>query len=114
MASVPGAVSLPNPKTKTKRKKIDIPYDRWPNRIRRAIRSFIKITLLISLRFTIYFLATIDDVTLNMFFSALGVVVSLVIQIMAVLFSIILQLGCCSGFSRAPKWRSSAPVTTPR
>jgi len=102
MASVPGAVSLPNPKTKTKRKKIDIPYDRWPNRIRRAIRSFIKITLLISLGFTIYFLATIDDVTLNMFFSALGVVVSLVIQIMAVLFSIILQFGLLFWFLSRP------------
>jgi cell division protease FtsH len=103
MASVPGAVSLPNPKTKTKRKKIDIPYDRWPNRIRRAIRSFIKITLLISLGFTIYFLATIDDVTLNMFFSALGVVVSLVIQIMAVLFSIILQFGLLFWFLSRPE-----------
>lgn len=103
MASVPGAVSLPNPKTKTKRKKIDIPYDRWPNRIRRAIRSFIKITLLVSLGFTIYFLATIDDVTLNMFFSALGVVFSLVIQIMAVLFSIILQFGLLFWFLSRPE-----------
>jgi len=102
MASVPGTVSLPNPKTKTKRKKIDIPYDRWPNRIRRAIRSFIKITLLVSLGFTIYFLATIDDVTLNMFFSALGVVFSLVIQIMAVLFSIILQFGLLFWFLSRP------------
>jgi cell division protease FtsH len=103
MASVPGTVSLPNPKTKTKRKKIDIPYDRWPNRIRRAIRSFIKITLLVSLGFTIYFLATIDDVTLNMFFSALGVVFSLVIQIMAVLFSIILQFGLLFWFLSRPE-----------
>jgi cell division protease FtsH len=103
MASVPGTVSLPNPKTKTKRKKIDIPYDRWPNRIRRAIRSFIKITLLVSLGFTIYFLATIDDVTLNMFFSALGVVLSLVIQIMAVLFSIILQFGLLFWFLSRPE-----------
>jgi cell division protease FtsH len=103
MASVPGTVSLPNPKTKTKRKKIDIPYDRWPNRIRRAIRSFIKITLLVSLGSTIYFLATIDDVTLNMFFSALGVVLSLVIQIMAVLFSIILQFGLLFWFLSRPE-----------
>jgi cell division protease FtsH len=103
MASVPGTVSLPNPKTKTKRKKIDIPYDRWPNRIRRAIRSFIKITLLVSLGSTIYFLATIDDVTLNMFFSALGVVFSLVIQIMAVLFSIILQFGLLFWFLSRPE-----------
>jgi cell division protease FtsH len=103
MASVPGTVSLPNPKTKTKRKKIDIPYDRWPNRIRRAIRSFIKTTILISLGFTIYFLATIDDVTLNMFFSALGVVLSLVIQIMAVLFSIILQFGLLFWFLSRPE-----------
>ena len=114
MASVPGAVSLPNPKTKTKRKKIDIPYDRWPNRIRRAIRSFIKITLLISLGFTFYFLATIDDVTLNMFFSALGVVVSLVIQIMAVLFSIILQFGLLFWFLSRPEVEIIRPVTTPR
>ncbi len=102
MASAPGTVSLPNPKAKTK-KKIDIPYDRWPNRIRRAIRSFIKITILISLGFTIYFLATIDDVTLNMFFNVLGVAFTLLLQIMAVLFSIILQFGLLFWFLSRPE-----------
>jgi len=102
MASAPGTVSLPNPKAKTK-KKIDIPYDRWPNRIRRAIRSFIKITILISLGFTIYFLATIDDVTLNMFFNAVAVAFSILLQIMAVLFSIILQFGLLFWFLSRPE-----------
>jgi cell division protease FtsH len=102
MASAPGTVSLPNPKAKTK-KKIDIPYDRWPNRIRRAIRSFIKITILISLGFTIYFLATIDDVTLNVFFNVLGMAFTLLLQIMAVLFSIILQFGLLFWFLSRPE-----------
>jgi len=102
MASVSSPVSLPGPKAKT-RKKIDIPYDRWPNRVRRAIRSFIKITLLISLGFTIYFLATIDDVTLNMFFNLLGVALQLSLQIMAVLLSIILQFGLLFWFLSRPE-----------
>ncbi len=85
-----------------KRKKIDIPYDRWPNRLKRAFKSFIKITLLISLGVTIYMLATIDDVSLNIFFTILEELVRLVLYVVTILFSIILQFGLIFWFLSRP------------
>jgi len=103
MASLPGPLSLSNPKVKNQKKKIDIPYNRWPNRARRAIRSFIKIFILVSIAITIYMLATIDDVSLNMFFSAVGLALDLSLRIMAVLVSIILQFGLLFWFLSRPQ-----------
>ena len=68
MASLPSPMSLPDPnKQKSKRKQVDIPYNRWPNRLRRAVKSFIKIFIIVSIIITIYLLATIDDVSMNVF-----------------------------------------------
>ncbi len=102
MASLPGPLSLSDPKPKKQKKKIDIPYNRWPNRIRRAIRSFIKIFILVSLGTIVYLLATIDDVSLNIFFAAVGTVFELAIRILAVLFTIVLQFGLLFWFLSRP------------
>ncbi len=102
MASLPGPLSLSDPKSKKQKKKIDIPYNRWPNRIRRAIRSFIKIFILVSLGTIVYLLATIDDVSLNIFFAAVGTVFELAIRILAVLFTIVLQFGLLFWFLSRP------------
>ncbi|MFN3706448.1 MAG: AAA family ATPase [Thermoflexales bacterium] len=91
---------LPSPKRK---KKIDIPYNRWPNRLRRAIKSFIKTFILVSLAITVYFLATIDDVSLNIFFSVVGQLVQLVVFIITALFTIVIQFGLLFWFLSRPE-----------
>lgn len=106
MASLPGPMSLPEPnktKAKSKRKTVDIPYNRWPNRLRRAVKSFIKIFILVSIVITIYLLATIDDVSLGVFFSAVGTIIQFAIQIFAVLMTIVLQFGLLFWFLSRPK-----------
>jgi cell division protease FtsH len=111
MASLPSPVSLPDPKANNKpaKQKIDIPYNRPANRIRRAIKSFIKIFILVSIAITIYLLATIDDVSLNVFFTAVGVAVQLGLQIMAVLASIVLQFGLLFWFLSRPQVETIRP-----
>lgn len=104
MASLPGPMSLPEPnKQKAKRKQIDIPYNRWPNRLRRAVKSFIKIFIIVSLIITIYLLATIDDVSMNVFFTAVAALIQLGVQIFAVLLTIVLQFGLLFWFLSRPK-----------
>ncbi|MCS7087495.1 MAG: AAA family ATPase [Thermoflexales bacterium] len=105
MTVVSGSASSPSvapTAARNKRKKIDIPYERWPNRLRRAVKSFIKITLLISLAVTIYMLATIDDVSLNIFFTILGQLIQLALYVVTILFSIILQFGLIFWFLSRP------------
>jgi cell division protease FtsH len=103
MASLPGPISLPEPnKSKSKRKQIDIPYNRWPNRLRRAVKSFFKIFILISLAITIYLLATLDDVAMGVFFTALATLVQFGIQIFTVLMTIVLQFGLLFWFLSRP------------
>ncbi|MDW8395069.1 MAG: AAA family ATPase [Anaerolineae bacterium] len=96
-----GAAGAAN--ARPKKKKIDIPYNRWPNRLRRAVRDFIKITLLISLAITIYLLATIDDVSLNIFFTIAGELVRLALFVMTALFSIVVQFGLLFWFLSRPE-----------
>lgn len=104
MASLPGPMRLPESnKSKAKRKQIDIPYNRWPNRLRRAIKRFIKIFILASIIITIYLLATIDEVSLNVFFTAVGTIIQFAIQIFAVLLTIVLQFGLLFWFLSRPK-----------
>jgi len=108
MASLPGptgTLGLPDPKAKNKpiKQKIDIPYNRPEQRLRRAIKSFIKIFILVSIVVTIYLVATIDEVSLNAFFTAIGVIFQFAIQIMAVLMTIVLQFGLLFWFLSRPK-----------
>jgi cell division protease FtsH len=103
MASLPGPLSLPEPKAKKQKKKIDIPYNRWPNRIRRAIKSFIKIFILISLAITIYMLATIDDVSLGIFFALLAQLVQLFLFVVTAMFGIVVQFGLLFWFLSRPQ-----------
>jgi cell division protease FtsH len=104
MASLPGPISLPDPnKSKSKRKQIDIPYNRWPNRLRRAVKSFIKIFILASIVISVYLLATIDDVSLNVFFTAVSTILRFAVQIFAVLMTIVLQFGLLFWFLSRPK-----------
>ena len=103
MASLPKPMSLPDPnKQKSKRKQIDIPYNRWPNRLRRAVKSFIKIFIFISLAITIYLLATLDDVAMGVFFTALATLIQFGIQIFTVLMTIVLQFGLLFWFLSRP------------
>ena len=46
MASTRGLLRLPDPKAKPKKKKIDIPYNRWPVRWRRWVKTFIILAIL--------------------------------------------------------------------
>jgi cell division protease FtsH len=98
-------VSLPDPKAdkRKQKKKVDIPYNRWPNRIRRAIKSFIRIFILVSIVITIYLLATIDDVSLNIFFTILGQILQLFLFILTALFSIVIQFGLLFWFLSRPQ-----------
>ena len=101
MANVSNPLRLPEPRKA--RKKIDIPYNRWPERIRRAIKSFITIFIVISILVTIFYVATIDDVSLNVFFTGLSTAASLVVQLAAVMLTIIVQFGFLFWFLSRPK-----------
>jgi len=101
MANVSNPLRLPEPRKA--RKKIDIPYNRWPERLRRAIKSFITIFIVISVLVTIYYIATIDDVSLNVFFTGLSTAASLVVQLAAVMLTIIVQFGFLFWFLSRPK-----------
>jgi cell division protease FtsH len=104
MASLPGPLQLPNPESsKNKKEKIDIPYNRWDQRRRRAVKSFVKWFIIISLLVTIYFLATIDDVSLNIFFVTISTALGLALQIFAILMGIILQFGLIFWFLGRPR-----------
>lgn len=104
MATLPGPVSLPDPKAgaSKQRKKIDIPYNRWENRLRRAVKSFIKIFILVSIAVTIYLLATIDDVSLNIFFAVVGQLVQLFLFAATAMFGIVVQFGLLFWFLSRP------------
>jgi len=104
MASVPSPMSLPDPtKSGKKKKQIDIPYDRWPNRLRRAIKSFIKIFLIVSVCVALYMFATNGDVELNIVMTALGGLLQLLMYVMTALFGIIVQFGLLFWFLSRPK-----------
>ncbi len=102
MASVSGPLRLPDPKAKSKKKKIDIPYNRWPNRIRRAIKSFITIFIVVSIIWTIVAFATIDDVSLNMTFNAIQSVGQVLLTVITAMFGIVMQFGLLFWFLSRP------------
>jgi cell division protease FtsH len=94
---------LPDPKAKPKKKKIDIPYNRWPNRLRRAVKTFITLFILISVAWIVVTLATIDDVSLNIAFSALDGVLRILGIVITAMFGIVLQFGLLFWFLSRPK-----------
>jgi cell division protease FtsH len=87
---------------KPAKKVIDIPYNRWENRRRRAVISFIKITLVISVLSFLVTFASAGDVELNMVLAGLETVFGLAVQIMAVLVGIVLQFGLIFWFLGRP------------
>lgn len=103
MASKRGVLRLPDPKAKPKQVKIDIPYNRWENRLRRAIKSFITITLVISIVWTVVALATIDDVTLNIAFGLAGQILQTLMYVITAMFGIVMQFGLLFWFLSRPK-----------
>jgi cell division protease FtsH len=100
MASISGPLRLPDPKAK--KKKIDIPYNRWPNRLRRAIKSFIVITIVVSIIWTIVAVATIDDVSLNIAFNAFQSVTQILLTVITAMFGIVMQFGLLFWFLSRP------------
>jgi cell division protease FtsH len=97
-------MSLPDPKAKkSAKKKIDIPYNRWPNRLRRAVKSFIKIFILVSILTTIYLLATIDDVSLGVFLTTAATILQLGLTLIFVIFQLVLTYGLLLWFLGRPK-----------
>jgi cell division protease FtsH len=97
-------MSLPDPKAKrSTKKKIDIPYNRWPNRLRRAVKSFIKIFIVVSILTTIYLLATIDDVSLGVFLTTAATILQLGLTLIFVIFQLVLTYGLLLWFLGRPK-----------
>lgn len=103
MASIPGPLRLPDPKAKPKRKKIDIPYNRWPNRIRRTIKTVITIAIVVAILSVLFAFATIDDVSLNMTFNILQSIGQILLTVITAMFGIVLQFGLLFWFLSRPK-----------
>ena len=95
MANVTNKLRLPEPRKA--RQKIDIPYNRGPERLKRAARSFVTIFVVISILATVFFIATIDDVSLNVFFSGITAAAQLLVQIATLMVGIVVQFGFLLG-----------------
>ena len=103
MASIPGPLRLPDPKAKSKKKKIDIPYNRWPNRVRRYVKTFITLAILITVVATIVSLATMDDVSLNVAFGIVGGILQILMYVVTAMFGIVVQFGLLFWFLSRPQ-----------
>jgi cell division protease FtsH len=103
MASIPGPLRLPDPKAKPKKKKIDIPYNRWQNRLRRSIKTIIILAIVITVFVVVYTLATADDVSLNVFFGILGGIAQILSYVLTAMFGIIVQFGLLFWFLSRPQ-----------
>ena len=115
MASVPNQLPLPSPAPdpmqggKKRKKKIDIPYNRWPNRLRRAIKSFITIFIIISILWIVIAFASNGDTELNLVLSSLGSVVQIVFTFGMVIMQLILTYGLLLWFLGRPKMEIIRP-----
>jgi cell division protease FtsH len=105
MASIPTQPSLPSGDSRPNKKKstIDIPYNRWENRLRRAVRSFIKITIVMSIITFLYLFANSGPVAEGMVFSGIGLSFQLALQIFSILLGIVAQFGLIFWFLSRPK-----------
>jgi len=90
-------------KGKPAKKVIDIPYNRWENRRRRALISFIKISLVMSVLTILVIFASGGDVELNLVLSGLQTAFGVAVQILSVLLAIVLQFGLIFWFLGRPK-----------
>jgi len=91
------------PEVSAKKRKIDIPYNRPEKRIKRAIVSFIKIAIVLSILISLISFASIDDVSLNMVLTGITTAFGVIVQILAILASIVLQFGLIFWFLGRPK-----------
>ncbi len=101
MANVTNRLRLPEPRKA--RQKIDIPYNRGPERLKRAAKSFVTTFVVISILATVFFIATIDDVSLNVFFSGISAAAQLLVQIATLMVGIVVQFGFLFWFLSRPK-----------
>jgi len=115
MASVPNQLPLPSPAPepmqggKKHKKKIDIPYNRWPNRLRRAIKSFITITVIISILWIVVSFASNGDTELNLVLSSLSSVARIFFTLSFVIMQLILTYGLLLWFLGRPKMEIIRP-----
>jgi cell division protease FtsH len=103
MASVSGPLRLSDPKSKKKKKKIDIPYYYWPNRLRRGVKNAIIIFVVLAVLTTIVLFATADDVSLNMTLGILGGIAQILMYVLTAMFGIVVQFGLLFWFLSRPK-----------
>jgi cell division protease FtsH len=105
MASIPTQPSLPSGDSRPNKQKpiIDIPYNRWENRLKRAARSFVKITILLSILSFLYIFANSSPVAEGMVFSGIGLSFQLALQIFSILIGIVAQFGLIFWFLSRPK-----------
>ncbi len=85
--------SLPSANSKIPKIKIDIPYNRPAARLRRAIASFIKIFLLISIVITVYMFVSNDEVISGLFASSLTLGMQILQNLIVAVFFIGFQFG---------------------
>ncbi|MCL4505955.1 MAG: AAA family ATPase [Chloroflexi bacterium] len=103
MANLPGPLRLPAVNTKPKKKKIDIPYNRWPNRLRRAIKTVITLVIIVSILWLIISLATVDEVSINIALSILQGIGQILLTVVVAGFGIVMQFGLLFWFLSRPK-----------
>lgn len=101
MANAPRFLRLPE--ARKSRKKVDIPYNRPRQRLKRAIKSFIGIFIVVSALVAVFYLATIDDVSLNVFISGVTAALQIVLQLAALMLGIVAQFGFLFWFLSRPK-----------
>jgi cell division protease FtsH len=101
MASLPRPL-LPDQKNKPPKKDIDIPYNRWENRISRAIKSFIKITIALSILTFLIIFANSGDVELNLVLTAIETAFGVLLQILTIMAGIVVQFGLLFWFLSRP------------
>ncbi len=103
MANLPGPLRLPAVNTKPKKKKIDIPYNRWPNPLRRTIKTVITITIVVTVLWFIISLATVDEVSVNIALSLLQGIGQVLLTVIVAMFGIVMQFGLLFWFLSRPK-----------
>jgi cell division protease FtsH len=104
MASIPQQPSLPSgDKRPSKKKMVDIPYNRWENRWRRALKSFIKITIVLSIVTFLYLFTISSDVAQGLVFSGFDQTFQIAMRVFSILIGIVAQFGLIFWFLSRPK-----------
>ena len=105
MARVTNPLLSPNSSTEMSnaKQKLDIPYNYWPARLKRYIKNFIKIVLVVGVLGAVIAFATTDDVSMNMVLSGITTALQIGLQIMTLMAGIVLQFGLLFWFLGRPK-----------